>query len=329
MKAKYSCVISLFLVLITFNETFGHEIRPGYLRIYETQTNFYRITWKIPKSQNKYLDLSPEFNPALELVQTEETFLVDAVLKRYEFATVNSIKGTKITIKNLERTLVDVLVQIDFLDGISHSFLLQPSEPTATIPLEASILSMIKTYFLLGVEHILLGYDHLLFVLALILIIPGLKTLIKTITSFTIAHSITLALASLGFIYVPSRPVEAIIALSIVLLAREAYSYHQGGTSLTIRHPWIVAFVFGLIHGLGFAGALSEIGLPQKSIPSALLTFNVGIEIGQVLFIVVISSVIYLIKKYFDPIKKIFDKTMPYVIGSAGSFWLIERIVGF
>ena len=240
-----------------------------------------------------------------------------------------SIKGSSIKIQNLEKTLIDVLVQVDFDDKSTYSFMAQPTKPFAFVPEDSGLWQTISTYFHLGVEHIWLGYDHLLFVVGLFLLIPGIGPLIKTITSFTIAHSITLALASLGFIKVSSGPVEAIIALSIVLLALEAYNYQKGKTSLTIQYPWIVAFLFGLIHGLGFAGALSEIGLPQKSIPSALLFFNVGVEAGQILFVIALWSLFAILKKFLPYGLKVMRIGLPYVLGSLGMFWLIERVSGF
>jgi len=307
----------------------AHEIRPGYLRVVQIDKELYEITWKIPKSQNRYLDLSPSFDIDHTLELVHERSLHDALIRKYDLISSEDLKGTRMMIINLEKTLVDVLVQIDFLDDLSYTFMLQPSESSKIIPKEWSKWEVVKTYIFLGIEHILLGYDHLLFVLGLILIIPGIKTLIKTITSFTIAHSITLIFASLGLINVPSNPVEAVIALSIVLLAKEAYSKSNGQKSLTINYPWIVAFIFGLIHGLGFAGALSEIGLPQKSIPTALFTFNIGVELGQLAFILIVGSILYFIRAKQPKLNRALMKCIPYFIGSVASFWLIERILGF
>ena len=183
-----------------------------------------------------------------------------------------------------------------------------------------------KRYLALGIEHILLGIDHLLFVLALLLIVSGPWVLVKTITAFTVAHSITLGLATLGFINVPSRPVEAAIALSIAFVCVEIIHARQGRKGLTYHYPWVVAFAFGLLHGLGFAGALSEIGLAQPEIPVALLFFNIGVEIGQLMFVAVVIGVIWGMKRLpFEPGE--WTRAVPvYVIGTLATYWFIERV---
>ena len=177
------------------------------------------------------------------------------------------------------------MVQINLKDDISYSFLLQPDQTTYIVPKEPSRWQVVKLYTKLGIEHILIGIDHLLFVLGLLLLVNGFRLLIQTITAFTLAHSITLALSALDLVHIPQAPVEAVIALSIVFLAREYLMVLRGQDSLTARYPWIVAFSFGLLHGFGFAGVLQEIGLPQQDVPLALLTFNLGVEIGQLIFI--------------------------------------------
>lgn len=190
-----------------------------------------------------------------------------------------------------------------------------------------------RTYLLLGVEHILGGIDHLLFVLALLLLVKGIRRLVATVTAFTLAHSLTLAGATLGFVTMPGPPVEAAIALSIVFVAAEVIHSRQGKSGLTERFPWVVAFTFGLFHGFGFAGALTDIGLPQNSIPLALLFFNVGVEMGQLLFIAAVLGLIWLGRKLANrlclPHPKWTWAVPPYVIGSLAVFWLIQRIAAF
>ncbi len=181
----------------------------------------------------------------------------------------------------------------------------------------------------MGIDHILGGIDHLLFVLALLLITKGTRNLIKAITAFTVAHSITLSLAALGVVGLPSAPVEAVIALSIVFLAVELIHYYRGKKSLTAQYPWIVAFAFGLLHGFGFAGALAEIGLPQTAIPAALFFFNVGVEVGQLMFVIVILGILWMINKLSVKWPQWVRFVPPYAIGAVASFWLIERVVGF
>ena len=205
-------------------------------------------------------------------------------------------------IDGLASTMTDALVRIEFVDGGEWVERLTPGAPQATIPAGQSGWAVAATYLKLGVEHILLGIDHLLFVLALILIAPNTRQLIKAITAFTVAHSITLAAATLGFVHVPPTPVEAAIALSIAFVAAEIVRAREGKAGIAARAPWIVAFAFGLLHGFGFAGALSEIGLPAGHIPVALLFFNVGVEIGQLLFVAVVLGLAALFRLARRPI---------------------------
>jgi hydrogenase/urease accessory protein HupE len=196
------------------------------------------------------------------------------------------LRGREIRIDGLTGSTNDVLVRLESLDGSTQVKRLTPNEPAFTVAGAQTWFDVAHTYFWLGVGHILTGVDHLLFVLALIMIVPDRRRLIVTITAFTIAHSISLALATLQVVHFPGPPVEATIALSIVFVAAEILRRRQGHEGLAVRKPWIIAFSFGLLHGLGFAGALAEVGLPQNAIPLALLCFNVGVEIGQLLFIV-------------------------------------------
>ena len=215
------------------------------------------------------------------------------------------------------------------IDGSVHSTVLRPNNTEFTVPVSASSLAVINTYTFLGIEHILGGIDHLLFVLGLMLIVQGIPALVKTITAFTVAHSITLAMATLGYVHLPSAPVEAVIALSILFLAVELARKSHGVIGLTARFPWIVAFSFGLLHGFGFAGALTETGLPQHAIPLALLFFNIGVEIGQLLFVAAILISIRVIKSQVIARPARSESLPAYLIGSLASFWLIERTVSF
>jgi hydrogenase/urease accessory protein HupE len=185
------------------------------------------------------------------------------------------------------------------------------------------------TYLRLGVEHILLGYDHLLFVLGLMLITANLKMLVKAVTAFTAAHSITLAAAALGFVRVPPKPVEAAIALSIAFVALEIIRAREGKAGLAAKVPWIVAFVFGLLHGFGFAGALSEIGMPEKYISVALLFFNLGVEAGQLLFVAAVIAMAALVRIAKVSLPRWAPLVPPYVIGSIAVCWMIQRISVF
>ncbi len=177
------------------------------------------------------------------------------------------------------------LARIEYRDGSVEIARLTPEKPAFVAAGTQTIGEVAQTYFRLGVDHILSGLDHLLFVFALILLIHDRWMLVKTITAFTVAHSITLAGASLGYFSLPQKPVEATIALSIAFVASELIKMKPGERRLSEASPWIVAFTFGLLHGFGFAGALKEIGLPQSDVGLALLTFNLGVEAGQLMFL--------------------------------------------
>jgi len=226
-----------------------------------------------------------------------------------------------------------VLVRFDFADGVSQAHRLTAGDPSFTVPTQPSSLEVVRTYLLLGVKHILGGIDHLMFVLALLLLVRGVRRVVVTVTAFTLAHSITLAGATLGFVHMPGPPIEAVIALSIVFVALEIIHSRRGKPGLTEQYPWIVAFTFGLLHGFGFAGALAQIGLPQSSIPIALLFFNVGVEIGQLLFIACVFAIIALarqVTRRIDVPRPAWAWAVPpYAIGSLAVFWVIQRIAAF
>jgi len=221
--------------------------------------------------------------------------------------------------------MTDALVRIEFLDGHVWLEKLTPDAPEAAIPAEQSSLEVAWTYLLSGIEHILFGFDHLLFVSSLMLIVRDWRMLVKTITAFTVAHSITLTCATLGWATLPSAPVETMIALSIVLVGAEATRLERGETSLTITWPWIVAFVFGLLHGFGFAGALVEVGLPRGDIPLALVSFNLGVEVGQLMFIATIVAIVAVAKRLVAiPRQAVIASA--YGIGTIAAFWSVERL---
>lgn len=229
------------------------------------------------------------------------------------------------TIDGLNRTFTDALVRVAYADGTEFVTRLQADHPTTTISAAPGPAAVARTYFILGVEHILLGIDHLLFVLALLLIIDCRRKLLWTITAFTLAHSITLALASLGYVSLPGPPVEAVIALSIVLVAMETLRKRRGEHPATARWPWVVAFGFGLLHGFGFAGALIHIGLPQKSVPLALLMFNVGVEAGQLVFVAGVLFLAAGIRRLPFRLPGWLNAVPPYAIGSIAMFWVLQR----
>ncbi|GAA4290140.1 HupE/UreJ family protein [Aestuariibaculum suncheonense] len=321
--------IAVFLFGLTAYSCFAHEVRPAYLQINQVSENVYTVLWKVPRTVDKVLDIQPKFEKTFDLKETTPPRILDAfVLYSYQLKGSKSLTNTEISIHKLNTTGIDVLVDIRLLSDIHHTFLLQPTKKTVLIPETPNKWTVAKTYIILGVEHILLGFDHLLFVLALLIITVGFKKLLKTITAFTIAHSITLSFSALGIANLPGPPVEAVIALSIVFLAIEILKLQQGKSTITSQKPWLVAFTFGLLHGFGFAGALQDIGLPQNEIPLALATFNIGVELGQIIFVIIVLALIKLIK-YFIPQQTWLYKLVPYAIGSISAFWLIERISGF
>jgi hydrogenase/urease accessory protein HupE len=322
------CIVAVLTSMLEQN-AYAHEIRPAYLEINQQSADRYQVLWKIPLLGNKAPKIDPIFPKGFSLEQISDQFLPDSYIRQYQGTYQENLNGQKITIQGLDLTLVDVLVQINLMDETSYTLLLQPDDPSVIIPKEPSKWEVIKLYIILGIEHILIGIDHLLFVLGLLLLVSGFKALVQTITAFTVAHSLTLGAATFNLIHVPQAPVEAVIALSIVFLAREYLMIKKGAKSLTAQYPWVVAFSFGLLHGFGFAGALSEIGFPQKDVPLALLTFNIGVELGQLIFIGIIFLLWIGVQKTRLPIAKWFWKVVPYCMGTMAAFWLIERVVAF
>lgn len=331
-------VIALLIFLVgasgfsTFS--FGHALQPGYLELRLIDMDLYAVVWKTPASAGRPMVIAAQLPEHCE-PRTPGQSIWDgaAYLARWSAICPGGLEGGVIHIDGLDQTSTDVLVRFDFVDGISEARRLTTAAPSFTVPTRPSRLEVVQTYFLYGVEHILLGIDHLLFVLALLLLVKGAGRIIATITAFTLAHSVTLAAATLGFIHIPGPPIEATIALSIAFVAAEIIHSRQGKPGLTERYPWVVAFTFGLLHGFGFAGALAEVGLPQQSIPIALLFFNVGVEIGQLLFIATVFATIALARQITRRINLPRPAwawaVPPYVIGSLAAFWVIQRTAGF
>jgi hydrogenase/urease accessory protein HupE len=310
----------------------GHEARPGYLQITETAPHRYDVLWRTPLLSGMRLPVILKFpNDVRNVTAPAVRELPDSIVERRLIETGNGLAGKSIEFIGLQATITDVLVRVQLRDGRTSTTLVRPSHPRIEIEARRGPLAVAGAYMMHGVEHILFGFDHLLFVLALILIVRSARVLLLTITAFTIAHSITLSLATLGIVHVPGPPVEAIIALSIVLLACELIRLRRGQASLTARWPWMVAFSFGLLHGFGFAGALTEIGLPQGDIPLALFTFNVGVEVGQLIFIGLVLGALACAKRIDLPLA-LERHALPvaaYAIGSLAAFWFIERLAGF
>jgi hydrogenase/urease accessory protein HupE len=219
-----------------------------------------------------------------------------------------------------------VVVRVGLLDGAVQATRLTPDQPFFTVAEAPTWLDTARTYFLLGVEHILLGIDHLLFVLALLLLVRNTWMLVKVITAFTVAHSITLAVAALGWAQIPQAPVEAVIALSIMFVAAEILRRKRDENDLVSKAPWVIAFAFGLLHGLGFGGALKEIGLPQSDVPLALLTFNLGVEAGQLVFVFAVLGLKAIVDRLLDLKVSWARAVAGYGIGSLAAVWFVQRI---
>jgi hydrogenase/urease accessory protein HupE len=265
-------------------------------------------------------------NDAKNLTAPTVQELTDSLLERRSVEVPGGLSGKRVEFIGLQATITDVLVRVELLDGRSWSTIVRPSEAWIEITPAQGRLGVAWTYMVHGIRHILFGADHLLFVLGLLLIVTDRWMLLKTITAFTVAHSITLAIATLGFANVPVVPLNAAIALSILFLGPEIVKFWRGETSFTIRHPWVVAFAFGLLHGFGFASALTNAGLPPNELPWALLSFNVGVEIGQVGFVVLIL----LLERAFHVLEihwpKVAQQLPGYTVGSLGAFWTIQRV---
>lgn len=244
----------------------------------------------------------------------------------------DGIAGGVIAIEGLERTATEVLVRYETEPRRAHVHRLTGSETSFEVLMDAGSLEILASYTGLGVTHILGGVDHLLFVLALLLLVPDRRRLIWAITAFTVADSITLAAASLGWVHIPTAPVEAMIALSIVFLVYELTLPSERRDELALRFPWMMSFAFGLVHGLGFAGALREIGLPEGDIPLALFSVNLGVEIGQVMFIAAVLSVGVVAMWLYPRARQhaaALTHVAGYVIGSVAAFWVVERVAVF
>ncbi len=322
--------IRVFFLLLLFPFTLAaHEVRPAYFSITQTTDSTYQVVWKLPAMGDAIPKIYPTLPDDWEILEENSNLLPGNLRRTYSIQVIGAIKGATLYFEGLEKTLIDVLVSIKMSDGVQYSSMIKPANPSYVIPTEPDWFDVIKTYIILGTKHILLGIDHLLFVLALLLITIGFRKLVKTITAFTVAHSITLSLAALGVVGLPGAPVEAVIALSIVFLAVELIHYYQGREGLTVRYPWVVAFTFGLLHGFGFARALSEVGLPQSDIPAALFFFNVGVELGQLAFVIVVLGLLWTLGKIKIAWPDWIKWVPPYAIGSIAAFWLIERVLAF
>jgi len=307
----------------------AHQLLPAYLQLRETAPETHEVMFKVPVAGLQRLPLSASLPERCERTTSSRIVADDqAHAEIFTVRCLGGIEGGRIAVHGLEELSTETLVRIEHADGSQQVTLLTAANPAVSVAAEPGRLEAAKSYFVLGVGHILLGIDHLLFVLALLIITRGGWQLVKTITAFTVAHSITLALATLGFVHVPPAPVEAVIALSIVFVAAEIVRSREGREGLAARAPWIVAFVFGLLHGLGFAGALSEVGLPASHVPLALLFFNLGVEAGQLAFVGAVLALLALVRPVRAMLPPWLELVPAYAIGTVAMVWVIQRVGG-
>jgi hypothetical protein len=305
----------------------AHETRPATLEIKELTANHYDVVWRTPVNAGMRLPLLLELpKDAKNLTAPTTLELTDSLLERRSIDVPKGLGGKRINFVGLQATITDVLVRVQLLDGRSWSTIVRPSQAWIDVTANPGSLNIAATYVMHGIRHILFGPDHLLFVLGLLLIVKDRWSLLKTITAFTLAHSITLALATLGFAQAPTLPLNAAIALSILFLGPEIVKVWRGESSFTIRHPWVVAFAFGLLHGFGFASALTSAGLPSHELAWALVSFNVGVEIGQVGFVILIL----LLERAYRILEIRWPRPLALLpgvtVGSLGAFWTIQRV---
>ena len=330
MNRTVLCILVVLLALCAGlrDESFAHESQPGLLELMQLSENRYEVIWRAPiyygRPHPARLQLPDSWQTVGE--PTVRQLSDSALHRRVVEVGKEGIDGSVVRFPGLEATITDVFVRISRLDGSRVSLVVRPTRTWVELRGERPWHVSAREYVVLGVHHILTGVDHLLFVLGLLLIVAGRWMLLKTITAFTIAHSITLAIATLGYASAPGPPLNAAIALSILFLGPEIVRVWRGQTSFTIRHPWVVAFAFGLLHGFGFASGLSTAGLSKVEIPLALLMFNIGGEFGQLFFVLIIL----MLERSFRILEirwPRWTEAMPaYTVGGLGAFWTIQRV---
>jgi len=321
-------VAGLLLAMPFVFSAHAHEVRPAYLEIKETVPGQFSLLWRTPVLAGMRLPVALKLpDDVRNLKEPVVQELADSLVeRRWIEAGPKGLAGKHIEFPGLQLTITDVLVRYAMLDGREGTAIVGPAQPWLEIGAAQSWLGVAGNYIVHGIEHILFGADHLLFVLGLLLIVKDRWMLLKTITAFTVAHSVTLGVATLGYANVPDLPLNAAIALSILFLGPEIVRSWRGQTSFTIRNPWVVAFAFGLLHGFGFASALTSAGLPRPDLPLALLSFNVGVEIGQLSIV----SLVLLLERSFDILEIRWPRwvqALPgYTVGSLGACWTIQRV---
>jgi hydrogenase/urease accessory protein HupE len=320
--------LASLLLLLASSPALADELRAGYIDFAELEPGKWLLVWKAPfngdLTRKTRLALPTNCQPSAE--PTRE-ISGPFVIARLTALCTGSLEGKRIGIAGLTASRIDTVVRVAPLAEPVQTLRLSAAEPLALIASAPSRWQVARAYTIIGVEHIVFGWDHLLFVVALVILLNGTWVIIKTVTAFTVAHSITLAGSTLGMVDLPQEPVEIVIALSIVFLAVEIAKRVPGHPRLSERSPWVIAFIFGLLHGFGFAGALREIGLPAGEVPTALFTFNIGVELGQIVIVLVTVAIFATTRRFLPNLDKNLVRTTTLCIGSIGSFWLIERML--
>lgn len=328
MRSFATLAIALAMFVIACAPASAHEIRPAYLQIREIEPSTYDLLWKTPAQGEMRLAINVIMpSPCRNLGLTRTSLVSAAAIEHRRVVCEGGISGKHITFENLATTLTDVIVRFEPISAAPKTLRVNGATPFVVIPAQQSISEVAGTYFSFGVEHILLGFDHLLFVLCLLMLVEDRKRLLAAITAFTVAHSITLAATTFGWVRLASAPVEACIALSIAFLAAEIIKTRAGRARETLLRPELAAFGFGLLHGFGFASALHDIGMPDDSLPLALVSFNLGVEAGQILFVAAVLALTWLWQRYARHVPASVYRASAYMAGIIASFWFIERTV--
>ncbi len=335
--------LALLIALLHPGSVEAHRFAPSLLKLVETSDHTYNIVWKTPTEATSNVPLRPTW-PVSCVVKTEKPVLREGTgtVSSWTLDCAplgnNGLVGQKLGVTGLAENQASAMVMLSLSDGRSYQSVVNSDAPDFLVPALPSQSKVMTEYSVLGTEHIWSGIDHLMFVFGLLLLVGGGARLLWTITAFTVGHCITLALVTLGFLAYPVSLIEFVIALSIFVLALELTRKEQTGPhqrlSLFKRHPWWLAGGFGLLHGMGFAGALAEIGLPQSNVPLALLFFNIGIEVGQIAFVLLAIGAWWLLKivlgrsVFADRIAIRQERLLPipvYLLGSISAMWCIER----
>jgi len=326
-RHRGTLLLLLFTLLSAPWPAMAHEVRPALLQLTEVEADRFALLWRVPARGERVLALEPRMPANCQSLGVPELDWNGArAEQRRELLCEGGLADGEIAIEGLQRLRTDVLIRVAYLNGGTETLRATPSSPTVTLAGRRDLLQVSSAYLLLGIEHILLGIDHLLFVGALLLLVSGWRRIVGTVTAFTVAHSLTLAGATLGLITVPPALIEALIALSIVFVAAEVIHLHQGKSTLTSSRPWLIAFAFGLLHGFGFAGALSAIGLPPGAVPAALLFFNLGVEAGQLLFIIALLLIARMLAMVRGTSPNWLRPGLAYGLGTLAAFWTTERV---